>query len=79
MENLPIRPDRPPPPETMLDLNRRLAGARTGADKIFINREIEATDARIDALVYTYIRKRSHMTVLEKRFERPCLVSSIQI
>ena len=38
--------------ETMLDLNRRLAGARMGQDKIFISREIEATDARIDALVY---------------------------
>jgi len=38
--------------ETMLDLNRKLAGARTGQDKTFISREIEATDARIDALVY---------------------------
>jgi len=38
--------------EAMLDLNRKLAGARTGQDKIFISREIEALDARIDALVY---------------------------
>lgn len=65
MENLPIRPIDPSDPadvarhdrmvslvEKMLDLNRRLAGARMGQDKIFISREIEATDARIDALVY---------------------------
>ncbi len=38
--------------ETMLDLNRRLADARTEQDKTFIRREIEATDRRIDALVY---------------------------
>ncbi len=63
--NFPIRPIDPSDPadvarhdrmvslvEKMLDLNRRLAGARTGQDKIFISREIEATDARIDALVY---------------------------
>ncbi|NLA39715.1 MAG: restriction endonuclease subunit R, partial [Methanomicrobiales archaeon] len=38
--------------EAMLDLNRKLAGARTGQEKTFISREIEAIDARIDALVY---------------------------
>jgi len=27
-------------------------GTKTGQDKIFISREIEALDARIDALVY---------------------------
>ncbi len=86
MENLPIRPIDPADPadvarrdrmvslvETMLDLNRRLAGARTGADKIFINREIEATDARIDALVYDLYGlseeeiARIEQAVLEKR------------
>jgi len=38
--------------EAMLDLNRKLAGARTGQEKTFISREIEAIDAKIDALVY---------------------------
>ncbi|MCC7565049.1 MAG: restriction endonuclease subunit R, partial [Methanomicrobiaceae archaeon] len=38
--------------EAMLDLNRRLADARTEQDKTFIRREIEAADRRIDALVY---------------------------
>ena len=65
VSQIPIRPLDPSDPadvarhdrmvtlvETMLDLNQRLAGARTGQDKIFISREIEATDARIDALVY---------------------------
>lgn len=65
VSQIPIRPIDPSDPadvarhdrmvslvEKMLDLNRRLAGARMGQDKIFISREIEATDARIDALVY---------------------------
>ena len=38
--------------ETMLGLNRELAGARAGQDATLIRREIEANDAKIDALVY---------------------------
>jgi hypothetical protein len=36
----------------MLDLNNKLAANSTPADKEFYNRQIDATDAEIDALVY---------------------------
>ena len=65
VEMLPIRPIDPSNPadtthrdrmvslvDMMLDLNLKFAGARTGQEKIFISREIETIDARIDALVY---------------------------
>jgi len=36
----------------MLDLHQRLAAATTPADKDLYQRQIDATDAEIDALVY---------------------------
>ncbi len=36
----------------MLDLNKKLAANSTPADKEFCKRQIDATDAEIDALVY---------------------------
>jgi hypothetical protein len=38
--------------QTMLDLNRQLAGAKTGHEKTALKRQIEATDRQIDKLVY---------------------------
>ncbi len=38
--------------EETFDLNQHLSSAKTEHDKTFIRREIEATDKRIDALVY---------------------------
>jgi len=38
--------------ENMLDLNKRLAEAKTGHEKTLLSRQIEATDRQIDALVY---------------------------
>ncbi|HEY3396773.1 MAG TPA: N-6 DNA methylase [Armatimonadota bacterium] len=38
--------------EQMLDLHKRLPGARTPADKDLLQRRIDATDREIDALVY---------------------------
>ncbi len=38
--------------ENMLDLNKRLAEAKTGHEKTLLSRQIEATDKQIDALVY---------------------------
>jgi hypothetical protein len=38
--------------ETMLDLNRQLPAAKTTHDKTLIQRQMDATDKRIDALVY---------------------------
>jgi hypothetical protein len=65
MEKLPIRPidfknkddvkmhDRMVELVTrMLDLNKKLAAVSTPADKEFFKRQIDATDAEIDALVY---------------------------
>jgi len=36
----------------MLDLNKKLQDARPGQEKTLLSRQIEATDAAIDALVY---------------------------
>jgi hypothetical protein len=36
----------------MLDLNKRLQDARLEQDKTLLSRQIEATDAAIDTLVY---------------------------
>ena len=38
--------------EGMLDLHKQLAAAKTGDDKTRIQRQIDATDAQIDQLVY---------------------------
>jgi hypothetical protein len=38
--------------EGMLGLHERLAAARTGDEKVRLQRQIEATDAQIDRLVY---------------------------
>jgi hypothetical protein len=38
--------------DRMLDLNKKLAAATTPTDKEFYKRQIDATDAEIDALVY---------------------------
>jgi len=38
--------------ERMLDLHARLAAAAIPADKTLYRRQIDATDAQIDALVY---------------------------
>jgi hypothetical protein len=38
--------------ERMLDLHKKLAAATAPADKKLYQRQIEATDAEIDALVY---------------------------
>lgn len=38
--------------ERMLSLHRQLAAAQTPAEKTVLQRQIEATDAQIDALVY---------------------------
>ena len=38
--------------ERMLDVHQKLAAATTPADKKLYQRQIEATDAEIDALVY---------------------------
>ena len=38
--------------ERMLDLHKRLAAATIPADKELYQRQIEATDRQIDALVY---------------------------
>ena len=38
--------------ERMLTLHKQLAAARTGHDQTLLQRQIEATDARIDRLVY---------------------------
>ncbi|HOO54535.1 MAG TPA: hypothetical protein PLY09_01215 [Methanothrix sp.] len=48
---------RHPPPmvslvENMLDLHRRLSESKTGHEKTLLQRQIEATDRQIDALVY---------------------------
>jgi hypothetical protein len=38
--------------EQMLDLHKRCAAAHTAADREMFQRQIDATDAQIDALVY---------------------------
>lgn len=38
--------------ERMLNFHRQLAAAQTPAEKTVLQRQIEATDAQIDALVY---------------------------
>jgi len=38
--------------EQMLDLNKKLAAAKTGHDKTVLQRQIDATDNQIDRLVY---------------------------
>jgi len=38
--------------ERMLELHKRLASARTSADREMYQHQIEATDRQIDALVY---------------------------
>ena len=38
--------------ERMLDLHRRVAKTKTGHEKTLLQRQIEATDKQIDALVY---------------------------
>ena len=38
--------------ERMLDLNKRLPGARTDQEQTFIKRQIAVTDKEIDELVY---------------------------
>lgn len=38
--------------QMMLDLNKQLAGARTSHEKTALKRQIDATDRRIDKLVY---------------------------
>ncbi len=38
--------------ERMLDLNKRLPGARTDQEQTFIKRQIAVTDTEIDELVY---------------------------
>jgi hypothetical protein len=38
--------------ERMLDLHKRLAETKTGHEKTLLQRQIEATDKQIDALVY---------------------------
>ena len=38
--------------ERMLALHKQLAAARTGHDQTLLQRQIEATDAQIDCLVY---------------------------
>ncbi len=39
--------------ETMLELNKRLAAAKSGHEETLLQRQIAATDQQIDALVYT--------------------------
>jgi len=38
--------------EAMLTLHKQLAAAKTPTEKTFLQRQIEATDQQIDALVY---------------------------
>ena len=38
--------------EEMLELHKRLAAAKSEADKKMIQRAVDATDRKIDALVY---------------------------
>ncbi len=38
--------------ERMLDLHRRLPAAKTDHEKALLERQVEATDRQIDALVY---------------------------
>jgi hypothetical protein len=38
--------------ERMLDLNKKLAAAKTGHDKTVLGRQIDQTDNQIDRLVY---------------------------
>jgi len=38
--------------EQMLDLHRRLTGAKTAHDKTILQRQVEATDKQIDRLAY---------------------------
>ena len=40
----------------MLDLNKRLQDARFKQEKTLLSRQIEATDAVIDTLVYRVVR-----------------------
>jgi hypothetical protein len=42
--------------ERMLDLHQRLSAATTPADKRLYQRQIDTTDAQIDALVYELYR-----------------------
>lgn len=65
MEQVPIRALNPKNPadrarhdklvqwvETMLDLHKQLPAARSAHDKTLIQRQMDTTDKRIDALVY---------------------------
>jgi hypothetical protein len=54
--------------ERMLDLHERLAAATTPADKAFYQRQIDATDREIDALVYElYGLTEEEIVVVEGR------------
>jgi hypothetical protein len=53
--------------ERMLDLHNKLAAATIPADKKLYERQIEATDAEIDALVYElYGLTEEEMAIVEE-------------
>ena len=54
--------------ERMLDLHKKLAAATIPADKILYQRQIEATDRQIDALVYElYGLTEEEIAIVEER------------
>lgn len=54
----------------MLELNKKLEGAKTAQDKIHLQRQIETTDDKIDRLVYDlYDLTEEEITLVEKANE----------
>jgi hypothetical protein len=52
--------------EEMLALHRRLAAARTDHEQTNLKRQIDATDRRIDCLVYDLYNLTEEVRIVEK-------------